>query len=106
MSGLTLKGSVRPSNPAGMTVSLDTGHEKIVAVSDARGDFTVTIDVFKRGGGKAMADKLGVPFLGAVPLDVRIMHGGDEGRPFALASQETPTAQAFKAIVGRLTAGH
>ena len=105
MSGLTLRGSVSP--PKGeMTVSLDTGHEKIVAPVDAKGDFSVVVDVFKRGGGKAMAEKLNVPFLGSVPLDVRIMHGGDEGKPFSLASQDTPTAQAFKAIVAKLTQGH
>ena len=105
MSGMTLRGNVRPAKD-GATVSLDTGHEKIVAPVDAKGDFSVVVDVFKRGGGKAMAEKLGVPFLGSVPLDVRIMHGGDEGKPFSLATQDTPTAQAFKAIVAKLTAGH
>ena len=105
MSGMTLRGNVSPAKGAA-TVSLDTGHEKIVAPVDAQGDFSVVVDVFKRGGGKAMAEKLNVPFLGSVPLDVRIMHGGDEGKPFSLASQDTPTAQAFKAIVAKLTAGH
>ncbi len=102
MSGLMLRGHARPNS----TISLDTGHDRIVAATDDKGDFTVVIDVFKRGGGKAMAEKLGVPFLGSVPLDVNIMHGGDEGKPYLLAAKDNPTAQAFKAIVAALTAGH
>ena len=105
MSGMTLRGSISPVRE-GATVVLDTGHESIVSVTDAKGHFTAVVDVFKRGGGKEMADKLGVPFLGSIPLDVRIMHGGDEGKPFTLAAGDSPTAQAFKAIVGKLTAGH
>lgn len=113
MSGMTLRGSVSPAKagatpgaPLGMTVAIDTGHESILAPVDAKGDFTVVVDVFKRGGGQAMAQKLNVPFLGSVPLDVNIMHGGDEGRPYLLAAKDNPTAQAFKGIVGKLTAGH
>ena len=102
MSGLTLRGRTAPNAP----VTLDTGHEKIVAAADGKGDFTIVVDVFKRGGGKAMADKLNVPFLGAVPLDVNIMHGGDEGKPYLLAAKDNPTAQAFKDIVAKLTVGH
>lgn len=102
MSGLTLKGTTTPN----AKVALDTGHGTIHAQADGKGEFTATVDVFKRGGGKAMAEKLGVPFLGSVPLDLNVMHGGDEGKPFALQSADTPAKQAFKAIVAKLTAGH
>lgn len=105
MSGLTLRGSVSPAG-VGKAIAIDTGHEKIVAATDAKGDFTVVVDVFKRGGGKAMAEKLGVPFLGSVPLDINIMHGGDEGKPYLLAAKDNPTSQAFRDIVAKLTAGH
>src|SRR5688500_8222599 len=98
MSGLTLKGTTAPN----AKVALDTGHEIVTAQADAGGRFTATVDVFKRGGGRAMAEKLGVPFLGAVPLDLAVMHGGDEGKPFALQSAETPAKRAFKEIVAKL----
>jgi ATP-binding protein involved in chromosome partitioning len=100
MSGLTVKGNA----PAGAEVTLDTGHERLTAKADAKGEFSVVLDVFKRGGGKAMAEKLGVPFLGAVPLDLNVMHGGDEGKPFALGDAETPSRAAFRGIVSQLTA--
>ncbi|MFO1535163.1 MAG: Mrp/NBP35 family ATP-binding protein [Thermoplasmatota archaeon] len=102
MSGLTLRGRTAP----GAEVHLDTGHETLAARADANGEFALTVDVFKRGGGQAMAEKLGVPFLGSVPLDLAVMHGGDEGRPFALREQESAAGQAFKQIVAKLTASH
>jgi Mrp family chromosome partitioning ATPase len=102
MSGLTLRGTTAPN----ASVTLDTGAGHIVAAADAKGEFTAVVDVFKRGGGEAMAKKLNVPFLGAVPLDLRIMEGGDAGKPFALQDTETPSKAAFRAIVAKLTAGH
>jgi ATP-binding protein involved in chromosome partitioning len=98
MSGLTLRGKATP----GSEVELDTGHERLVARADAKGAFTAVVDVFKRGGGKAMAERLGVPFLGSVPLDLDVMHGGDEGKPFALQDKKTATRAAFHDIVERL----
>lgn len=101
MSGLTIRGRA----PANAAVTLDTGKEHHEVQADGAGDFTVTLDVFKRGGGEAMAAKLGVPFLGAVPLDLDIMHGGDEGKPFSLAEKDSPSRAAFRGIVAKLVAG-
>lgn len=102
MSGLALRGKASPNT----TVTLDTGVGQVVAATDGKGDFTAVVEVFKRGGGEAMAGKLNVPFLGAVPLDLRVMEGGDAGTPFALQDAETPAKAAFRAIVAKLTAGH
>ncbi len=41
-------------------------------------------DIFKAGGGEDAAKELGLPFLGRVPLDPRIVIGGDTGKPFVL----------------------
>lgn len=38
---------------------------------------------FGEGGGRALAEEYGVPFLGEIPLDPRIRLGADEGRPVA-----------------------
>jgi ATP-binding protein involved in chromosome partitioning len=42
------------------------------------------IDLFGEGGGKIAAENLGVPFLGAIPIDPEMRKAGDEGRPFVL----------------------
>jgi ATP-binding protein involved in chromosome partitioning len=47
-------------------------------------------EVFGRGGGRAAADRHGVPFLGEVPLIEAIRAGGDQGHPAALDAQYEP----------------
>jgi ATP-binding protein involved in chromosome partitioning len=37
--------------------------------------------IFGKGGGQALAEKLGVPLLGRVPIETRLREGGDTGRP-------------------------
>jgi ATP-binding protein involved in chromosome partitioning len=64
---------------------------------------TVT-PIFSRGGGEQRATELGVPFLGSVPLDARIVEHGDEGVPTVIAAAESPQAQAFRAIARNVIA--
>ena len=63
-----------------------------------------TIDVFRRGGGEALAREAGVPFLGAVPLDPALVQAGDEGRPYMAALATSPTAEAFRRAIEPLLA--
>jgi Mrp family chromosome partitioning ATPase len=58
--------------------------------------------IFKVGGGEAAAKELGLPFLGRIPLDPRIVIGGDAGTPFVLEHPESPAAKAFREIVKNL----
>ena len=62
------------------------------------------VDVFKRGGGEHVAMELGLPFLGRIPLDPRIVLGGDAGKPFVLEHPDSEAAKAFEAIVARIQA--
>ncbi|HKZ99330.1 MAG TPA: Mrp/NBP35 family ATP-binding protein [Thermoplasmata archaeon] len=58
-----------------------------------------SVDVFKVGGGEAAAKELGLPFLGRIPLDPRIVVGGDAGIPFVLEHPDSPAAKAFRTVV-------
>jgi ATP-binding protein involved in chromosome partitioning len=58
--------------------------------------------IFGRGGGERMARELGVPFLGAVPIDPRIAEGGDAGRPILVFAPESEAAAAFRALAGTI----
>ncbi len=62
------------------------------------------VEVFKVGGGEAAAKELGLPFLGRIPLDPRIVVGSDAGRPFVLEHPDTEAAKAFREIVSNLKA--
>ncbi len=59
--------------------------------------------IFGEGGGQREAEKLGVPLLGQVPLDIATRHGGDSGKPVALEdSNGNPVSAAFRDIAAAL----
>jgi ATP-binding protein involved in chromosome partitioning len=60
--------------------------------------------IFKEGGGEKMALDLGVPYLGAIPLDPDVVAGGDAGEPVLVQSRNSPAAQAFTKIADRFKA--
>jgi ATP-binding protein involved in chromosome partitioning len=55
-------------------------------------------EIFKHGGGKRTAEQLGVPFLGAIPIDPEIVVGGDAGSPIVASRPDSAAAKAFVAI--------
>ncbi len=59
-------------------------------------------DIFSRGGGERTAKELGVPFLGAIPLDASVRASGDGGTPVVLAAPGSPVAAAFRALAERV----
>jgi len=68
-------------------------------ISTEHGDI---IDIFGRGGGEKAARELGVPYLGAIPLDPAMVKAGDEGRPYILRHADTPTWRAVDAVMENL----
>ena len=46
-------------------------------------------EIFGTGGGEALADQLGVPLLGTVPLDPQLRECGDRGEPLVLAEPDS-----------------
>ncbi len=58
--------------------------------------------LFGEGGGQALADEIGAPLLGRVPLEPAVARGGDAGRPVVLADPASPAAAEFRSIARRL----
>jgi len=56
------------------------------------------IDVFKRGGGKTLAEELVLPYLGSIPLDAEVAIRSDSGEPVVLSRPDSPAAKAFLAL--------
>ena len=85
----------------------ETVHVPILGIIENMSTFTCPhcgqgTDVFRRGGGERMSRQLGVPFLGAIPLDADIVTGGDEGRPIVLEKPGSIAAGAYRAIATEL----
>jgi ATP-binding protein involved in chromosome partitioning len=57
---------------------------------------------FGQGGGRELADRLGVPLLGEVPLDEPLRIASDEGRPLVLENADSPSARAIAEVAAAL----
>ncbi len=66
------------------------------------GDDGTRYELFGRGGGQSLADDLGVPLLGRIPLVPALREGGDVGVPVMESDPEGEAGAAFEALAGRL----
>jgi ATP-binding protein involved in chromosome partitioning len=66
------------------------------------GDDGTRYELFGHGGGQSLADDLGVPLLGQVPLVPALRAGGDEGVPVALRAGGGEAAAAFEALAAKV----
>jgi ATP-binding protein involved in chromosome partitioning len=76
------------------------GYLRVVGVVENMSGFTcehgATYELFGRGGGQRLADEIGAPLLGQIPLEAAVSQGGDLGEPAALG--DGPAADAFAAL--------
>ncbi|MGE0502189.1 MAG: Mrp/NBP35 family ATP-binding protein [Rhizobiaceae bacterium] len=61
-------------------------------------------DIFGHGGARREAEKLGVPFLGEVPLEMGIRETSDEGAPVVVSRPDGPEAAIYRDIAGNVLA--
>jgi ATP-binding protein involved in chromosome partitioning len=66
------------------------------------GDDGKRYEIFGSGGGAALADELGVPLLGQLPLVPALREGGDDGRPIAAVDPTGEVGQAFHDMARRI----
>jgi ATP-binding protein involved in chromosome partitioning len=76
------------------------GYLRVVGVVENMSGFTCehgsTYELFGSGGGQRLADEIGAPLLGSIPLEPAVSAGGDRGEPAALGTG--PVAVAFAAL--------
>ena len=61
-----------------------------------------SIDLFKIGGGEKSAEELGVPFLGRIPIDPRVVLSCDSGEPFVAEPDDSLAKTAFTQVIQNL----
>jgi ATP-binding protein involved in chromosome partitioning len=59
-------------------------------------------EIFQSGGGRKMAEEMGVPFLGSIPIDPKVGADADKGLPFVVAQADSAAAKAFMEIVAKV----
>jgi len=81
-------------------------HMPVVGVIENMSGFTTEegrhYDLFGSGGGSELANQLGVPLLGQIPLDPNVVNGGDEGRPVVVEAPDGPAGTAIRSVADRL----
>ena len=58
-------------------------------------------DIFAHGGAKSEAARLGVPFLGEVPLTLAIRETSDAGKPVVVSEPDSSAADAYRDIAAK-----
>jgi Mrp family chromosome partitioning ATPase len=96
MSGFTVRGTASPGTDLSIAAP---GGKTLTTTADENGQFSVTLDIFKEGGGKDTAEEFGVPFLGALPFDPGFVRGGDDGVHRIVSEPDGPSAVAFAKVV-------
>lgn len=115
---LPLSGAVIVTTPQDVSLKIarrglrmfERVHVPILGIVENMSTFTCphcgkSTDIFRRGGGERMSRQLGVPFLGAIPLDADVVTSGDEGRPIVADKPRSVTALAYAAIAAALAEG-
>lgn len=54
--------------------------------------------IFDHGGARTAAEKMGIRFLGEIPIDLAIRQGGDQGVPIVAGQPDSPQAEAFMSV--------
>jgi ATP-binding protein involved in chromosome partitioning len=58
--------------------------------------------IFGHGGARAEAEKLGVPFLGEIPLTMALRESSDAGKPVVLSQPDGPEAALYRTLAERV----
>jgi ATP-binding protein involved in chromosome partitioning len=85
----------------------ETVQVKILGIIENMRTFTCphcgeNTDIFHHGGGEQMSEELGVPFLGALPLDAEVVTCGDEGSPIVAKQPTSVSAKVYADIAAAL----
>jgi len=82
------------------------GHLRVAGVIENMSAFAcdhgTSYPLFGSGGGQTLADEIGAPLLGSIPLQVEVSSSGDSGNPTVLAAPSSASGVAFNAILDRI----
>lgn len=86
----------------------EVAHLKILGVVENMSYFQSPqgekIHIFGKGGGKELAQKLGVPLLGEIPIETEIREGSDTGRPVSIYRRDSAAGQLYAQIAEKIAA--
>ena len=67
-----------------------------------KGDDGKRYEIFRHGGGQKLAQDVGAPFLGEIPIDPRVAECSDAGDPIVHKFPDSEVAKAYLTLAGRV----
>lgn len=66
------------------------------------GEFSIRMNVFKKGGGLIESKRLDVPLLAEIPLSLELMETTDSGKPITLSDPDSPISRIFADVAQKV----
>ena len=103
MSGLHISGTIQ--DPYGKGITGGTIHTNFNSSSqiDDNGNYELSLDLFKKGGGLSESERLGIPLLGQIPISNDIVSATDDGEPLILKDPEHDASKVYTSIIDKMT---
>ena len=102
MSGLFINGVIKDANGNevnGGTITTDFGSDYQIQDS---GEFELSLDLFKKGGGLAESKRLEIPLIGQIPISNDIVSATDNGEPLIRFNPEHKASKIYMSIVEKM----
>ena len=102
MSGLFINGVIKDANGNevnGGTITMDFGSDYQIQNS---GEFEISLDLFKKGGGLAESKRLEIPLIGQIPISNDIVSATDNGEPLIRLNPEHKASKIYMSIVEKM----
>jgi ATP-binding protein involved in chromosome partitioning len=102
MSGLFINGVIKDANGNevnGGTITTDFGSDYQIQDS---GEFELSLDLFKKGGGLAESKRLEIPLIGQIPISNDIVSATDNGEPLIRLNPEHKASKIYMSIVEKM----
>ena len=72
------------------------------AVKSNNGEFELTLDLFKKGGGLSESERLDIPLLGQIPISNDIVSATDNGEPLIRISPDHKASRVYNSIIDKM----
>ena len=99
MSGLIINGTIEDSSGNkinGGTITTDFSSNCEI---NNNGEFELTLDLFKKGGGLSESERLDIPLLGQIPISNDIVSATDNGEPLIRISPDHKASKVYNSIM-------
>tara|TARA_B100000989_G_scaffold250409_1_gene198172 strand:- start:564 stop:1694 length:1131 start_codon:yes stop_codon:yes gene_type:complete len=103
MAGLHISGTIQDASGKEITGGTIYTNFNSSSQIDDNGNYELSLDLFKKGGGLSESERLGIPLLGQIPISNDIVSATDDGEPLILKDPEHDASKVYTSIIDKMT---